>query len=135
MHLILLVLHQQIAILPPLLARGDATYLLLHGHVEEHLLLLIKFVLLRVCRIHCFIELGQVARVRGIGRIGSGVQVTRRRVQPPVIILEVFVVPALYSLSSLISRSLSLTCWLCQTLLALIHTLARTALNPTLHLL
>ena len=115
-----------------MLARGDATYLLLHGHVEEHLLLLIKFVLLRICRILCFIELGQMALGRSVGRVGSGVQVTLRRVQPPVIILEVFVLSTLYSLSSLVSSRLSTACWHSQTL---INALARIAFGPTLHLL
>ena len=112
MHLILLVLHQQISVLPPLLARGDATYLLLHGHVEEYLLLLIKFALL-LCLgcILCFIELGQVALGHSIDRVGGGIQVARWRVQPPVIILEVFVRSTLYSLSSLARRRLSTTCW------------------------
>ena len=132
MHLILLVLHQQISILPPLLARGDATYLLLHGHVEEHLLLLVEFVLLCVCRILRFIELGQMALGHRIDRIGGGVHVARGRVQPPVIVLEVFVLPALYSLSSLIPLSLATTRWHGHTL---IDALARIAFDPTLHLL
>ena len=128
----MLILHQQIAILSPLLARGNATYLLLHCHVEEHLLLLIEFVFLCICSILCFVELCEMALGHGIDRVGCGVQVTCRRVQSPVIVLEVFALAALDSLGSWISRSLRCTCWHSD---ALMHTLAGTALNPTLHLL
>lgn len=110
MHLILLVFHQQISVLPPLLARGDATYLLLHGHVEEYLLLLIKFALL--CVVGCilrFIELSQMALGHRIDRIWGCVQVACWRVQPPVVALEVFVLSTLYSLSCLGSLGLATT--------------------------
>jgi len=110
MHLILLVFHQQISVLPPLLARGDATYLLLHGHVEEYLLLLIKFALL--CVVGCilrFIELSQMALGHRIDRIWGCVQVACWRVQPPVVALEVLVLSTLYSLSCLGSLGLATT--------------------------
>lgn len=39
-HLLLTVFHELVPVLSPLLARGDATYFLLHDHVEVLLLLL-----------------------------------------------------------------------------------------------